>query len=128
MVTFPLQHLIRIQTDIELPNSLLESEQTVAQACQRDRTTGKNSGLTLKGKGGVPSLPTKPLESETILGAESTTNLETQLPEIKAIATSIGNIYPARGILKTEEGNIILTAYTTDNLSTRIPNISAKCS
>ena len=119
----------RLQTDIELPNSLIEAEQTVTQACQSNRFTDQPSGLTLKGKGGVSPLPTAPLDSETILVEEEITpaNIQANHPEIKPIATSMGEIYPARGIIKTQEGKIILTAYTTDNLNNRTPNISANC-
>ena len=49
-------------------------------------------------------------------------------PDIKPIKTSMGDIYPARGIIKTEDGQIILTAYPTDNLNTRTPHNSAHCS
>ncbi|MGK7895377.1 MAG: filamentous hemagglutinin N-terminal domain-containing protein [Xenococcus sp. (in: cyanobacteria)] len=120
----------RLQTDIELPNSPIEAEQTVAQACQSDRFAEQPSGLTVKGKGGVSPLPTEPLDSENILVEEEITpaNIQANYPEIKPIATSQGEIYPARGIIKTQEGKIILTAYSTDNLNDRTPNISADCS
>ncbi|ELS04519.1 filamentous hemagglutinin family N-terminal domain [Xenococcus sp. PCC 7305] len=121
----------RLQTDIELPNGLVESEQTVAQACQRDRTSDKASGLIVKGKGGVPPIPTEAFDSETILVEEQNTsgNLQSQNPEIKPIQTSMGDIYPARGIIKTEDGRIVLTAYTTtDDINTRTPHVSSNCS
>ncbi|MEM9276621.1 MAG: filamentous hemagglutinin, partial [Cyanobacteria bacterium P01_F01_bin.143] len=119
----------RLQTDIELPNSIVETQQNVSQACQSDRTSDEPRGLTIKGKGGLPPQPTEPFESDSILvdGEIKTPNLQTQSPEIKPIATSIGDIYPARGIIKTEEGKIILTAYVTDNLNTRTPHNSTNC-
>ena len=40
----------------------------------------------------------------------------------------MGDIYPARGIIKTEDGQIILTVYPTDNINTRTPQISPNCS
>ncbi len=46
---------------------------------------------------------------------------------IKPIKTSMGDIYPARGIIKTEDGEIILTVYPTDNISPRTPHNSANC-
>ncbi|MGK7896751.1 MAG: beta strand repeat-containing protein, partial [Xenococcus sp. (in: cyanobacteria)] len=118
-----------IQTDIQLPNNPLESGQTVAQACRSTGTADKPSGLIVKGKGGIPRQPIEPFDSETILVDESTTNsnLQANYPEIKPIETSIGNIYPARGIIKTEDGKIILTAYATDNLNSRTPHNSANC-
>ena len=48
-------------------------------------------------------------------------------PDIKPIKTSMGDIYPARGIIKTEDGEIILTVYPTDNINTRTPHKSANC-
>ena len=41
--------------------------------------------------------------------------------------TSRGDIYPARGMIKTEDGKIILTRYPTDNIDTRTPHKSANC-
>ncbi len=57
----------RIQTDLELPNNLVESEQTVAQACRSDRISGQVSGLTIQGKGGIPPQPIEPIDSGVIL-------------------------------------------------------------
>ncbi len=47
--------------------------------------------------------------------------------DIKPIETDRGDIYPARGIIKTEDGKIILTRYPTDNINTRTPHKSANC-
>ena len=47
--------------------------------------------------------------------------------DIKPIKTSIGDIYPARGIIKTEDGQIILTRYPTDNINTRTLHKSDNC-
>ena len=118
-----------IQTDIQLPNNPLESGQTFAQACQRSNSADKPSGLIVKGKGGIPTQATEPFDSETILIDEQITNsnLQAQNSEIKPIKTSIGDIYPARGIIKTEDGKILLTAYSTNNINTRTPYISANC-
>ena len=120
-----------IPSDTKIPMNLIESEQTFAPACQSDRAAGRLSGLTVKGKGGIPPLPTDPFDSDTILVDEQNTtpNLQThrQYPDIKPIKTSIGDIYPARGIIKTEDGQVILTRYPTDNINTRTPHISANC-
>ncbi len=118
-----------IQTDTDLPNNPIESEQTTAQACQSDRLSGKVSGLTVKGKGGIPPLPTAPMDSDAIIVNGQLTNLDPQVQSlnIKPIKTSIGDIYPARGIIFTEDGEFILTAYPTDNIDTRTPNIRANC-
>ncbi len=118
-----------VQVDTDLPNNLVEGEQTVASACRIDRASGKKSGLAVKGKGGIPPLPTEPFNSDAINvnGKISTNNPQTYYPDIKPIKTSIGDIYPARGIIKTEDGQIILTAYPTDNIDTRTPNIRGNC-
>ncbi|MEM9271809.1 MAG: filamentous hemagglutinin N-terminal domain-containing protein [Cyanobacteria bacterium P01_F01_bin.143] len=126
-----------IQTEINLPNSLIESEQTVGQVCQRAPATEEASGLTVTGKGGIPRQPFEPFNSETLLvdeiittrdrGSASGAGRQANYPELKPIQTNIGNIYPARGIFKTEDGKIILTAYATENLNSRKPYISANC-
>ena len=118
-----------LQTDIELPNNLVESEPLGTNACAGGEATGASS-FTFKGKGGLPALPTEPLGSDDILVGEQNTsaNLQTQYPNIKPIKTNIGDIYPARGIIKTEDGQVILTSYPTDNINTRTPQISANCS
>ena len=113
----------------EVPQNVVEPEQTVAQACGRDRTSGKVSQLTIKGKGGIPPLPTEPFNSDfvTVNGQQSSGKLYLQSLNIQPIKTSIGNIYPARGVVKTENGEVILTAYSTAVTNTRTPQIRANC-
>ena len=60
-------------------------------------------------------------------GQTSIQNPEAHYPDIKPIKTSQGDIYPARGIIKTEDGGFILTAYPTD-IDTRTPHIASNCS
>ena len=119
-----------IQGLVEAPENVVEPEQTVAQACQSDRIAGKVSGLEIKGKGGIPPLPTEPMDADAILvnGKIATTNPQAQSLDIKPIQTSQGDIYPARGIIVTESGEVILTAYPTDGIDTRTPQISPNCS
>ena len=119
-----------LQGAIELPSNVVELQQTVAQACRSDRITGKVSGLTVKGKGGIPPEPTEPMDSDTIFsqGQTSIQNLQSYYPEIKPIKTDDGDIYPARGVIKTEDGRIILTAYPTEGIDNRNPHIKANCS
>ena len=124
---------------VETPQNVVEPEQTVAQACRSDYAsrTGKDNGiaqrtggLTIEGKGGVPPEPIEPLNSDNILVDGQVTNPspQTQHPEIKPIKTSKGDIFPARGIVKTEDGRIILTAYPTNSNTNRIPHGSTNCS
>ena len=91
--------------------------------------TGKTSGLIVKGKGGIPPQPIEPFNSDAILvdGSISNPNPQSQHPDIKPIKTSIGDIYPARGIIKTKDGQIILTAYPTDGIDRRTPQIKNNC-
>ena len=88
------------------------------------------SSFTIKGKGGLPPQHIEPFNSETMLEEEEITNsnIPANYPEIKPIKTSIGDIYPARGIIKTKEGKIILTAYPTNNINSRTPDIPDNCS
>ena len=109
-----------IPSDTKIPMNLIESEQTFALACQSDRSFDKLSGLTIKGKGTIPPGPTEPFDSDILL-------LDKQTTDIKPIKTSMGDIYPARGIIKTEDGKIILTTYPTDQIKTRTPHIALNC-
>ena len=115
---------------VEVPQNVVEPEQTVAQACRRDSSTGKVSGLVIKGKGGIPPEPTEPIVSDAILVNGKLTNPESQIQShnIKPIKTDQGDIYPARGVIKTEDGQIILTRYPTDGIDTRTPQNSPNCS
>ena len=118
-------HLV---TNPEIIVNLIESEKTYAQACQGARVSDQPTGLTVKGKGGIPSLPTEIFESDIILLEEQIVpSLQSRYPEIKPIKTNIGDIYPARGILKTDDGKVFLTAYSTENIKTRTPHIGANC-
>ncbi len=129
-----------VQGATELPSSVVEAEQTTAQACRSDGESAVKNGLTVKSKGGVPPAPDLPLNSQTIMvnGKDTGTEIiQTQYPEIKPIPTSQGDIFPAQGIVVTEDGKVILTAYRTDSHTTtrtvkgaancgRVPTISQK--
>ena len=138
----------RLQKDVELPKNIVETEQSIAQACQTVRIAKNPSGLTIKGKGGVTPQPTEALTADSLIpdGKPITIDKETDLTsllvgeieteqgdpnyipaDIKPIKTDRGDIYPARGIIKTEDGQIILTRYPTNNINTRTPHNSANC-
>ncbi|MGK7898629.1 MAG: filamentous hemagglutinin N-terminal domain-containing protein [Xenococcus sp. (in: cyanobacteria)] len=115
------------QETTEVP-AVVESENLGINAC----SSGKGaevSSFTVKGKGGIPRQPIESLSSDEILinGQITTLQPQTQYPNIKPIKTSMGDIYPARGIIKTEDGKIILTSYPTDNINTRTPHNLANC-
>jgi filamentous hemagglutinin family protein len=113
-----------VQGTTELPNNIVEPELTAAQTCQADRETTVTSGLTIKGKGGIPPAPDLPLNSQNIL-INDEINPTSTIPE--PIETSQGKIQPARGIKVTKDGRVILTAYRTNNAGERIPEIKPNC-
>jgi filamentous hemagglutinin family protein len=119
-----------IQRDTDLPANPIESEQTVAEACRSDLASGQSSDLIINGKGGIPPQPIEPMNSDATLvdGRLTNPNSQSQHREIKPIKTSVGDIYPARGVIVRENGDVILTAYPTDGMDTRTPNIRANCS
>ena len=119
-----------IQRDADLPSNPIESQQTIAEACRNEfASNGKPSGLVVKGKGGIPHQPIEPFNADAILvdGSISSPSPQSQHPEIKPIKTSIGDIYPARGVIVKENGDVILTAYPTDGIDRRTPDIKANC-
>lgn len=117
-----------LQGETELSNNVLETEQVTAQACSSDRASSKTTSLVIKNRGGLPPEATDPLIADPILsnGQITPPNPEVYYPEIKPIKTSIGDIYPARGVIKTETGQVILTAYPTDS-SARTPHAVPNC-
>ena len=112
-----------LQGTAELPESLVETEQTSLQACRRrDRTA--QSGLSVNGKGGVPLTPELPLNSLNI----TTDNQSDSISNIPApIQTSEGKIQPARGIEVTKSGTVVLTAYHTNNAGERLIPSKRNC-
>ena len=113
-----------IQGVTELPNNIVEPSQTVAQACSNDRSTALANNFVIKGKGGIPPLITAPLSSEMItINGEIAANST----EGYAIPTSIGDIIPARGVIKTPEGKIILTATPVSGSASRMAHGSLNC-
>ncbi len=118
-----------LQSDIQLPNNPIKSEQIVPQACQNTSLARKLSGLTIKGKGGIPPTTNEPFVSDAILLEEQVipSLAQFQYQDIEPIKTSTGDIYPARGIIKTEDGKIILTPYITQNNNIRTPHNSDNC-
>ena len=132
---------------LEAPQNVVKSELAIGQICQNNNAK-KPSVLNIKGKGGIPLQPLEPFMADLLIpdGKPITVDKKTDLtsllveeveteqadpyyipPHIKPIKTSMGDIYPARGIIKTEDGKIILTAYPTDNVNSRTPHKSANC-
>ena len=116
-----------LQTNTEIPNNLIESQTLGTNACSGGREV-ETSRFIIKGKGGVPPQPVETLNSDNILvnGQIALPDQQVQNYEIRPIKTSAGDIFPARGIVKTVDGEIILTNYPTDHNS-RTPHISRNC-
>ncbi len=119
-----------LQEAIE-PPKIVELQTLGLNACSSSGELGSSS-FELTGKGGVPPQLTAPLNSNRIfiegestsISLEQTERLPTE--QIKPLVIAQGKIYPARGIVFLENGDIILTAYPTDNVR-RIPHSSANC-
>ena len=113
-----------VQGVTELPNNVVEPEQTVTQACANNRGTGAANSFVVKGRGGIPTLSNAPLSSEiiTVDGESETSTTD----NITTIATENGNITLARGAIKTADGQIILTPTETGS-ATRAANGSPNC-
>jgi large exoprotein involved in heme utilization and adhesion len=146
-ITTPEVDAIRGVT--ELPTTVIEAQQTAEEACAANSDSGTPNGLTVKGKGGIIPSPDSPFSADALniggkivaennerspsvslkKGEENTVSsqINAESTEIKPISTSYGDIYPARGIIKTADGRVILTAYPTDNVATRTPTPKANC-
>ena len=105
----------------ELATTVVESEQTVTQACGAGRESTAQNSLVVEGRGGIFPSPDLPLSNDIIIEPDP---IASNLPQ--PLKTSRGNIQPARGIEVTETG-VILTAYQTNNKGTRFPNIDTNC-
>ncbi|MEM9272045.1 MAG: filamentous hemagglutinin N-terminal domain-containing protein [Cyanobacteria bacterium P01_F01_bin.143] len=116
-----------LQTNTEIPNNLIESQTLGTNACAGGREV-ETSRFIIQGKGGVPPQPIETLNPDNILVNEpiSLSDQQVQNYEIRPIKTSVGDIFPARGVIKTVDGEIILTNYPTDN-NVRTPHISENC-
>jgi len=122
-VTISTPDINPLQGATELPQNVVETGETTAQACQsnRDLDSDEKNGLTIAGKGGVPPAPELALDSQNItLNGD---NVEEISAITEPVKTSQGAIQPARGINVTDSGEVILTVYRTSNSGDRIPEI-----
>ncbi len=122
-VTFNLPDNNSIRETNQLSLDVISDETVISDACSADE---ENNSLVLQGKGGIHPAPNLPLNSEILLGENknivpSSSQLSNQkisqniISQIQPIETTQGNIYPARGVVKTEDGKVILTAYSLNN-------------
>ncbi len=127
-----------VDTNLSEAN-VVESNQVADRICQANQTTAENTNtFIIKGKGGVPPAPNLALSGEVLLhdgqtiipnnsqlhNHKTTYNIT---PPIQPVKTSVGDIYPARGFIKTEDGRIILTPYPTAGTVPRVPDNLSQC-
>ncbi len=115
---------------IEAPQNVVTPEQTTAQACKSDRQTAAKNVLIVKGRGGISPTPDLPLTSHNIIINGELAAIPPDSYLVQPISTSYGDIIPARGVIKTEDGKIILTAYRTNSsgdISNAIAESSMNC-
>jgi len=98
----------------ELPQNIVETEQTTAQACSNSNDVGQNT-FSIEGRGGI-----KP-EAGAILNSDSllTSNSSTQHSSLTPVATASGEIIAARGVAIKPNGDLILTPYATKDIVVR---------
>jgi large exoprotein involved in heme utilization and adhesion len=143
----PLLLLLAIATAILLPTHkkgraailILLLEEVSAQACSASGNIANASSFTITRRGGMPTDPTKPLNSSYLsgeqgaseqgrggdwetgrLGDEETGRLgeAIKLDEHKKTFSS-DEVIPARGMIKNAQGQVVLTAYPTPNTTER---------
>ncbi|MEM9273592.1 MAG: filamentous hemagglutinin N-terminal domain-containing protein [Cyanobacteria bacterium P01_F01_bin.143] len=112
----------------ELPTNPVSAETIANNVCSANDNSAQQNSFVVKGKGGVPPAPTAIIPDESLVIDGELINPDSIPVTIKPFATAQGNIYPARGIMKTADGQIILTAYPTDTKNTRTPNDLLGCS
>ena len=133
-VTFNVPDINNFQDTGELSSNVVSAESVSQNAC----AAAGESGLILKGRGGVPPAPNLPLSSQLLLvdGKPITPNFsqlnnqqitQNNRFQVQPIKTSQGDIYPARGVIVREDGTAILTAYPTNNIATRTPEDAVNC-
>ena len=135
-VTFNVPDTNNFQETAELSSNVVSAEAVAQDACA---VGAGESGLVLKGKGGVPPAPNLPLSAAVLLDngktitpnfsqaryQQTTQNITSQIQPVK---TSQGDIYPARGVIVREDGTVTLTAYPTNEQNQRIPHNPSSCS
>ena len=110
---------------------IAEEQSVDANACSVSDSS-EVSSLRLNGRGGVRPQINEPLNSDLIFAEEKLISLPTKQQEnlltgsIKPVTTAKGKIYPARGLIMGENGNIVLTTYPTDRVH-RIPHGASNC-
>ena len=123
-VTINVPDIGSLQETIEAPQ-IAELQTLGMNACAGGGTSTSNFNII--GRGGVPSQMTAPLSYDTIsVEGENIAKAIKQQEQIQPLVTAQGEIYPARGIVFKENGDIVLTAYPTNTVQ-RIPESLPYC-
>ncbi len=134
-VTFIISDANVLRETTELASNVIQDTVALENACS---TSSEPSRLVVQGKGGIPSLPNAVLNTEILLSndkpvglnlaqsnnLQQTSNLTAGVQSVK---TSVGDIYPARGVIVEEDGKVILTAYPINQSHPRIPDNFGRC-
>jgi large exoprotein involved in heme utilization and adhesion len=123
------------------PESVVEPDETVSQACSGSDDIAKENSFTIIGRGGMPESPTEPLKSTLLAGgtgAEKPRGGEAEKPRGGEASISLkegkktfssDEVTPARGMTLNEKGQVVLTAYPTPNATaSRSATNSINCS
>lgn len=123
------------------PESVVEPDETVSQACSGSDDIAKENSFTIIGRGGMPESPTEPLKSTLLAGgtrigeprggeAEKPRGGEASISLKEGKKTfSSDEVTPARGMTLNEKGQVVLTAYPTPNATaSRSATNSINCS
>ncbi|MDJ0680114.1 MAG: filamentous hemagglutinin N-terminal domain-containing protein [Xenococcaceae cyanobacterium MO_167.B52] len=134
-VTFIISDASVLRETTELASNVIEDTVALDNACS---TSSEPSRLVVQGKGGIPSLPNAVLNTEILLSNDKPVGLN--LPQsnnlqqtsnltagVQSVKTSVGDIYPARGVIVEEDGKVILTAYPINQSHPRIPDNFGRC-
>jgi filamentous hemagglutinin family protein len=103
------------------PEQVVEPDETVSQACSGSGDIARENSFTIVGRGGLPSDPTKPLNSSIVAGNLGSGDAEVRrgggAEEKQALSSD--EIVPARGMTVNSKGQVVLTRYPTPNTSDR---------
>ncbi|GAB4531354.1 MAG: hypothetical protein Tsb0014_14800 [Pleurocapsa sp.] len=117
-----------LQSLTEFPINPLESDAVVANSCEADSNVAQSNTFVVTGKSGTTASPFDTLNADNILLRKNSATNSNTSTAIKPLHFGSLDITPARGVIKTEDGQIILTAYPTDASSQRNVQNSSNCS
>jgi large exoprotein involved in heme utilization and adhesion len=99
----------------ELPTNVVDAQGLIDRSCTAGRGSAYNSSFTVTGRGGLPSNPTEPLNSDAVLSDWVTLDSQEDNPggattDASLPRTTPNQIIEAQGWVKTPDGQVILIA------------------